>query len=133
MKECPPDAIHRTPEGEVYIADNCIGCGNCEKNCPYGVIQMAVKGEVEKPSLWKWLLFGQGPAPGEEFHSDDKTLPKKAVKCDMCKDQSGGPAACGPARPAPPSASARRNSWRLRHDLRGVPSTVSELLSTAMH
>jgi len=92
MKECPPDAIHRTPEGEVYIADNCIGCGNCEQNCPYGVIQMAVKGEVEKPSLWKWLLFGQGPTPGQEFHSEDKSLPKKAVKCDMCKDQSGGPA-----------------------------------------
>ena len=92
MKECPPDAIHRTPEGEVYIADNCIGCGNCEKNCPYGVIQMAVKGETEKPSLWKWLLFGQGPAPGAEFHSDDTSLAKKAVKCDMCKDQSGGPA-----------------------------------------
>ena len=92
MKDCPPDAIHRTPEGEVYIADNCIGCGNCEKNCPYGVIQMAVKGETEKPSLWKWLLFGTGPSPGEEFHSTDPSLPKKAVKCDMCKDQSGGPA-----------------------------------------
>ena len=92
MKDCPPDAIHRTPEGEVYIADNCIGCGNCEQNCPYGVIQMAVKGETEKPSLWKWLLFGQGPAPGDEFHSADQTLAKKAVKCDMCKDQSGGPA-----------------------------------------
>ena len=92
MKDCPPDAIHRTPEGEVYIADNCIGCGNCEKNCPYGVIQMAVKGASEKPSLWKWLLFGSGPTPGEEFHSADKTLPKKAVKCDMCKDQTGGPA-----------------------------------------
>ena len=92
MKDCPPDAIHRTPEGEVYIADNCIGCGNCEKNCPYGVIQMAVKGETEKPSLWKWLLFGTGPAPGDEFHSEDMTLAKKAVKCDMCKDQTGGPA-----------------------------------------
>ena len=92
MKECPPDAIHRTAEGEVYIADNCIGCGNCEQNCPYGVIQMAVKGEPEKPSLWKWLLFGQGPAPGSQIHSEDKTQAKKAVKCDMCKDQSGGPA-----------------------------------------
>lgn len=92
MKDCPPDAIHRTPEGEVYIADNCIGCGNCEKNCPYGVIQMATKGEAEKPSLWKWLLFGTGPAPGEEFHSADKTAAKTAVKCDMCKDQAAGPA-----------------------------------------
>ncbi len=92
MKDCPPDAIHRAPDGEVYIADNCIGCGNCEQNCPYGVIQMAVKGEPPKRSLWQWLLFGTGPAPGEEIHHADKSLPKKAVKCDMCKDQSGGPA-----------------------------------------
>ncbi len=41
MKECPPDAIHRSAEGEVFIDDTCIGCGNCERNCPYGVIQMA--------------------------------------------------------------------------------------------
>lgn len=92
MKDCPPDAIHRAPDGEVYIADNCIGCGNCQQNCPYGVIQMAVKGEPKKPSLWQWLLFGKGPAPGDEVHYEDKTLAKKAVKCDMCKDQEGGPA-----------------------------------------
>ena len=92
MKDCPPDAIHRTPEGEVYIADNCIGCGNCVQNCPYGVIQMAVKGEPQKPKFWQWLLFGKGTEPGAEFHTEDKSLPKKAVKCDMCKDQSGGPA-----------------------------------------
>ncbi|MGD9600525.1 MAG: cyclic nucleotide-binding domain-containing protein [Gammaproteobacteria bacterium] len=92
MKDCPPDAIHRTAEGEVYIADNCIGCGNCQQNCPYGVIQMAVKSQPEKPSLLQWLLFGKGPAPGQEVHSEDKSAPKKAVKCDMCKDQSGGPA-----------------------------------------
>jgi Fe-S-cluster-containing hydrogenase component 2 len=92
MKDCPPDAIHRAPDGEVYIADNCIGCGNCQQNCPYGVIQMAVKGEPKKPSLWQWLLFGKGAAPGDEVHHEDKTLAKKAVKCDMCKDQKGGPA-----------------------------------------
>jgi len=65
MTDCPPDAIRRAPNGEVYIRDNCIGCGNCEKNCPYGVIQMTA-------------AIKQGP--------------KKAVKCDMCKDLSGGPA-----------------------------------------
>lgn len=92
MKDCPPDAIHRAPDGEVYIADNCIGCGNCQQNCPYGVIQMAVKGEPRKPSLWQWLLFGKGPAPGSELRHDDGDLAKKAVKCDMCKDQQGGPA-----------------------------------------
>jgi Fe-S-cluster-containing hydrogenase component 2 len=42
MKDCPPDAIGRSLQGEVFISDACIGCGNCERNCPYGVIQMAV-------------------------------------------------------------------------------------------
>jgi Fe-S-cluster-containing hydrogenase component 2 len=93
MKDCPPDAIHRAPNGEVFIADNCIGCGNCERNCPYGVIHMAAK-PPKKPGLIQWLLFGRGPGPGEAPY-DPKKKPasgKKAVKCDMCKDQSGGPA-----------------------------------------
>jgi len=92
MKDCPPDAIHRTADGEVYIADNCIGCGNCQQNCPYGVIQMAVKGQRKQSSLWQWLLFGRGDAPGTEHAHDGEALAKKAVKCDMCKDQPGGPA-----------------------------------------
>ena len=41
MSDCPPDAIKRAMGGEVYITDACIGCGNCERNCPYDVIQMA--------------------------------------------------------------------------------------------
>jgi CRP-like cAMP-binding protein/Fe-S-cluster-containing hydrogenase component 2/thioredoxin reductase len=92
MKDCPPDAIHRAPNGEVYIADNCIGCGNCERNCPYGVIHMASK-PPRKPPLLAWLLFGLGSGPGEAPKSKVKgDDPKKAVKCDMCKDLPGGPA-----------------------------------------
>ncbi len=94
MTDCPPDAIGRAPNGEVYIRDNCIGCGNCERNCPYGVIQMAATAP-EKPGLFSWLLFGAGPGPGEAPHkagSHEDKGPKKAVKCDMCRDQSGGPA-----------------------------------------
>jgi Fe-S-cluster-containing hydrogenase component 2 len=91
MKDCPPDAIRRAPNGEVYIQDNCIGCGNCERNCPYGVIQMAAKAP-EKPGLLAWLLFGAGPGPGETREKFTDAGPKKAVKCDMCKDLSGGPA-----------------------------------------
>jgi Fe-S-cluster-containing hydrogenase component 2/CRP-like cAMP-binding protein/thioredoxin reductase len=91
MKDCPPDAIRRAPNGEVYIQDNCIGCGNCERNCPYGVIQMAAKAP-EKPGLLAWLLFGAGPGPGETAEKSRDAGPKKAVKCDMCKDLSGGPA-----------------------------------------
>jgi Fe-S-cluster-containing hydrogenase component 2 len=94
MTECPPDAIRRAANGEVYILDSCIGCGNCERNCPYGVIQMAAAAPA-KPGLWSWLLFGLGPGPGEAAGNDagkDANAPKKAVKCDMCKDLAGGPA-----------------------------------------
>ena len=91
MKDCPPDAIRRAPNGEVYIQDSCIGCGNCERNCPYGVIQMAGKKE-SAPGLFSWLLTGKGPAPGHRQALDGSSSEKKAVKCDMCKDLSGGPA-----------------------------------------
>lgn len=93
MKDCPPDAIHRAADGEVFISDTCIGCGNCERNCPYGVIQMApLDPNRTRPRLWQWLLLGSGDEPGLESSAVDKNLAKKAVKCDMCKDLSGGPA-----------------------------------------
>ena len=91
MKDCPPDAIRRTPNGEVYIRDNCIGCGNCERNCPYGVIHMAGPAPAQ-PSLLSWLLFGREAEAPEAYVPGAPKAPKKAVKCDMCKDQSGGPA-----------------------------------------
>lgn len=96
MADCPPNAIHRGPTGEVYIDDTCIGCGNCQRNCPYGVIRMD-KVPPKKPWLISWMLFGQGPGPGEpsskwkKKHADPEA-PKKAIKCDMCSGQSGGPA-----------------------------------------
>jgi Fe-S-cluster-containing hydrogenase component 2 len=99
MKDCPPDAIKRSPGGEVYISDACIGCGNCEKNCPYGVIQM-VPAEKKKgiESLWAWLLLGIGQAPGTSapvaYGKGEKKSSgmKKAAKCDMCRDLPSGPA-----------------------------------------
>ncbi len=91
MKDCPPDAIRRAPNGEVYVQDNCIGCGNCEQNCPYGVIQMA-GAKDDAPNLLSWILTGKGQAPGERQPVHDPGAAKKAVKCDMCKDLSGGPA-----------------------------------------
>ncbi len=96
MADCPPNAINRGPDGEVYINDTCIGCGNCQRNCPYGVIRMA-KPPPKKPSLFAWLFFGKGPGPGEPDHewTDGKVgseVPKKAIKCDMCSGIEGGPA-----------------------------------------
>jgi CRP-like cAMP-binding protein/thioredoxin reductase/ferredoxin-like protein FixX len=108
MKDCPADAIHRTPGGEVYIADNCIGCGNCERNCPYGVIQMAAV-PAKKPGLLSWLLFGAGHGPGEDKSPEalaKRTGGKHAVKCDMCKDDPAGPAC---VRACPTGAAIRVN------------------------
>jgi Fe-S-cluster-containing hydrogenase component 2 len=38
------------------------------------------------------MLTGRGPGPGERQPLADDREGKKAVKCDMCKDLSGGPA-----------------------------------------
>jgi Fe-S-cluster-containing hydrogenase component 2 len=79
MRDCPPHAIHRLPNGEVFIADTCIGCGNCVENCPYGVIQLAA---VEPKLNLLDRLRGRG-----------KEEPAKtAVKCDVCTGLKGGPA-----------------------------------------
>jgi Fe-S-cluster-containing hydrogenase component 2 len=98
MADCPPNAIHRGPDGEVFIDDTCIGCGNCTRNCPYGVIRLD-KPPPKKPALLSWLMFGAGPGPGEPSQAwsyaaakkKGVELPKKAIKCDMCSGISGGP------------------------------------------
>ncbi|WP_338353033.1 cyclic nucleotide-binding domain-containing protein [Thalassolituus oleivorans] len=95
MKDCPANAIHRAPSGEVFIDDSCIGCGNCESNCVYDVIHMAYP-QREKNSVWSWMFLGLGSRPGEKPVDKKKQASeaqgKKAVKCDSCKDLSGGPA-----------------------------------------
>lgn len=91
MKDCPPDAIHRATDGEVYIdQEACIGCGNCVRNCPYEVISLQ-KTPTTKPSLLNWLLTGAGPGPGGKVIAPETEV-KKAVKCDACVDNTGGPA-----------------------------------------
>lgn len=123
MKDCPPDAIHRAQNGEVYIADSCIGCGNCERNCPYGVIQMAPLDPARRaPGLWSWLLWGAGAEPGREPKTYDKSMQKKAVKCDMCKGIDGG-AAC--VRACPTGAALRVSPEKFL-DYAGVAETTAE-------
>ncbi|TCM19662.1 Fe-S-cluster-containing dehydrogenase component [Novosphingobium sp. PhB165] len=96
MADCPPNAIRRGPDGEVFIDETCIGCGNCQRNCPYGVIRMDAV-PPKKPSLLSWMFLGKGPGPGEpgkdwrKKHAGKVEQPKKAIKCDMCAGIDGGP------------------------------------------
>ena len=108
MAECPPDAIHREKGGEVWIdAAQCIGCGQCESNCPYGVIRIVEEApptpegflpkilQWGKNPRWLWhrLLFLQRredpyPEAGKGMKGEKDKL---AVKCDMCRNIAGGP------------------------------------------
>lgn len=118
MKDCPPDAIHRAPHGEVYIDDSCIGCGNCQQNCPYDVIQMAVIQDQPERSLWQMLLdITPKPLPSAEDR-------KVAVKCDMCKDLSGGPMC---VRACPVGAALRVNPEELLGYASGTPGETALL------
>jgi CRP-like cAMP-binding protein/thioredoxin reductase/Fe-S-cluster-containing hydrogenase component 2 len=99
MKDCPPDAIRRSPQGEIYIADNCIGCGNCRANCPYGVIQMGTPRPRRRPSLLD-IFLGREPAMNDAATGATTT----AMKCDMCIGLLGG-AAC--VRECPTGAARR--------------------------
>ncbi len=91
MKDCPPDALRRKPDGQIVILDTCIGCGNCVSNCPYGVIQMAQVAPQSRPSgLWRFLF-------GERDRNGEAEGEKLAVKCDLCEKL---PATPGRARAA---------------------------------
>jgi len=109
MKDCPPNAIQRAQNGQVYISDSCIGCGNCVVNCPYEVIRLAYDAP-KKPGLLSWLLFGRGAGPGEapDYAPDEAAMArgKKARKCDACVDVATGPACVN----ACPTGAAKRIS-----------------------
>ena len=64
MIGCPTGAIQRFADGDVDINDNCIGCENCARKCPYGNITMRPLAEKERPS---------------------PEITKRAIKCNLCR------------------------------------------------
>lgn len=75
MLDCPTGAIGRDARGDVFVREDlCTGCGSCAKGCPWDNIQMAPRPGADPK--------GQGPGKSAEI----------AVKCDLCKGASGGPA-----------------------------------------
>ena len=131
MKECPPDAIHRSPNGEVFIADNCIGCGNCERNCPYGVIHMAAK-PPKKPGL---LMAAVRPRqrPGEAPYEKEQGRPaerRKRSSATCAKTSPAGRPACARARPVRRSASVPKNFPRMRSRVASVSQTMHDSILT---
>jgi hypothetical protein len=52
------------------------------------------EGGGSPPSLLTWLSFGAGEEPGVEEKSHDKSLSKRAVRCDMCKPATRRACAC---------------------------------------
>ena len=120
MLDCPPNVIHRSVNGEVYIADGCISCGNCIKNCPYDAIQMvAVNPEFRRPGLWQALLGGA--THNKKGHIPDGNPPKKAIKCDLCKDNAMGPAC---VRSCPTGAALRISPEALSLTMRDVSAAL---------
>lgn len=116
MVDCPPDAIARDPQGEVYIKSNCIGCGNCERNCPYDNIFM-VHPEPKK-GLLEWVAAALGVE--KEGEAVDRTV---AVKCDLCRDLKGGPAC---VRSCPTGAAIRLSPGEYRTTLEELVVTRGE-------
>jgi thioredoxin reductase/CRP-like cAMP-binding protein/Fe-S-cluster-containing dehydrogenase component len=115
MTDCPPDALRRKPSGEVYILDNCIGCGNCAANCPYEVIQMAAVDKERRPGVLSRLLFGPKPKLKHDPHAA-----KKAVKCDLCTNlpaRSGGGTKAACVSSCPTGAIVRVNPRDYIHEV----------------
>jgi len=85
MIGCPTGAIKRNTHGEVYHTDECIGCGNCARRCPFGNISIVDRqtygaGLRMTDKIRSWF-GGAGVIAGGK-----KAVKQRAVKCDLCMD-----------------------------------------------
>jgi Fe-S-cluster-containing dehydrogenase component/CRP-like cAMP-binding protein len=106
MVDCPTGAIGRNPRGDVFVREDlCIGCGNCERACPWGSVHMAPRVAPDR----KRLPIAVGPSP------------QVAVKCDLCVDRASGPACVASC---PTDAIARIDPQAAIADVRRAPAVA---------
>ncbi len=110
MIDCPTGAIARGTRGEVLIREDiCVGCGQCERACPWDAVQMAPR------------------SPPPERQREVALSAQVAVKCDLCSDREAGPAC---VRACPVEAIARVEPLAAMADVReavGVRVTRASL------
>ena len=99
MMSCTYGAIRRDSHGLIrFVWDNCVGCAECVKGCPYDVIRLTAPPDPEVAAATSWVsslpLIGNLLAPPQEsvpvpeadrgYHRE-QVVQGKAVKCDRCE------------------------------------------------
>jgi CRP-like cAMP-binding protein/Fe-S-cluster-containing dehydrogenase component len=99
MMACTYGAIRRDTLGLIrFVWDNCVGCAECVKGCPYDVIRLTAppnpEAEVTQnwlgriPLIGKWMPQSERAAPlssAERGYHREQAVTGKAVKCDRCE------------------------------------------------
>ena len=86
-----------SPDGQIVINDNCIGCGACAARCPYDNIRMGDRrppgAEQPRGGLWQLIRdLGRPRGHGAITFEQNDLRAKVAVKCDLCVGYRDGPA-----------------------------------------
>jgi Fe-S-cluster-containing hydrogenase component 2 len=98
MMACHYGAIRRDAQGLIrFVWDNCVGCAECVKGCPYDVIRLTAPPDTSESVKESWytqipllgsLLGSKSPAPlaaADRGFYKEQEVKGKAVKCDRCE------------------------------------------------
>jgi CRP-like cAMP-binding protein/Fe-S-cluster-containing hydrogenase component 2 len=86
---CSRAGIARMPGGEVYITENCIGCGICAERCPYDNISITTLTEKQQETAMRstWDQFSKffKKGIGKEYgrYAPEKLLPMAATTANI--------------------------------------------------
>lgn len=108
---CPVDAIHRKGDSlSIIIDDHCIGCSLCERNCPYGSIQMVPTGSAS-------MMDGIRRTA---------EVPYRAVNCDLCQGLVGDDDDPFCVRSCPHEAAFRWDATQLKNEVKRLKTAAED-------